>query len=153
VVVTGRDPSAVIRSVALKGWFENEARHTNPRQGDVLTGLPFWLDPNLGERFSVASPLDRAAIYYIAMHDQALQYQGIHLLSYQRLVSNPEEAAEWLEAKLGLKPGPRTNSVVSTIKNTQVNTATDVLSSVSIDIRRTAEATWEAWSAAEVTGH
>ncbi len=142
VIVIHRNPNDILNSLLKKKWFSQSSLEKNspiqiyPKAIECNQKIPFWVnDSDMGFWIS-ASELDRCA-YYLnqALSCSYSRLNDICVIQFEELIKNPSDTLTTILNSLSLTPGPKTNSVLESIKAKNWN-AGELLAQVNPKLQR-----------------
>ena len=119
VVVTVRQPEAVVASLLRKGWYADSRLRGESnkwplkRRPDV--NLPFWVPDEYDERWITMNEVERCCLSYAFQYEGLVDRREVAVVDYDNFVANPRPAFAALTATLGLEHGARTETLLANV--------------------------------------
>ncbi len=151
IIVTEREPSALIKSLLAKKSFSNEIlsggtdfwpSYRYKLSGSRTTNLPYWLQPELADYWLSLDELNRAAYYCIQTTNAGRKIGACSRIDYSALVSNTAQVVDNLAATLHLASGCKTLDLINeATPDKPVDTA--LINSLSLELRQQIKALFD----------
>lgn len=139
IVVTSRKANDVFHSVKNKGWFTDATlRNENRIWPYTLVkgiGVPWFVAENDRQYFANVDELHRIAYYYLA-NTLPRSLKNICIINYSDLIQDPEKEVRRLSAFIGRTFGPKTDTLIRSIKERPYPESEDLVARLDPTIRK-----------------
>lgn len=123
VIIMHRNSNDVINSLLSKGWFSDASLNSNDKSEIFPTSIvnnvkvPFWVEECKLDFWINSSEINRCAYYVLKILESVNSNKNkAVIVDYDKFVCKPEYTMSQIISKFGMKPGCKTNEILSVIK-------------------------------------
>jgi len=129
MLATFRRPESVVASTLAKGWFDDSTLRGPSLKWPLKSGqevnFPFWLEREYESDWETMTAIDRCCLSYIHQYDKIDETTFDLMIDYDRFVQDAKSGLSKISDYLGMKFGPKTESLLDDIREPEKNRALD----------------------------